>query len=64
MEERLKIVEYEKYCGRCVHSDRDPWDDPCDECLGVPAREYSHRPVNFKESPSKRKDCDCEECTE
>lgn len=58
MNENMKHVEFWNYCEKCEHRDKDQWEDPCDECLNYPAREYSHRPLNFKERVSKEK-CNC-----
>ena len=30
-------------------SEKDDYDEPCFSCLGEPVKEYSHRPVNWKE---------------
>lgn len=35
MEEILveHIVDFHKYCEKCIHKDVDSWEDPCDDCL-------------------------------
>lgn len=49
--ENTKFVKFEEYCNKCVHKeeeDSDPY-KACNDCLATPAREYSERPINFKE---------------
>ena len=46
------IVEYEKYCNKCLYSNKPDTEDPCDECLNNPINEDTRRPVNFKEDPN------------
>jgi len=49
--ENTKFVKFDEYCKKCVNKDTEESDPykPCNDCLAVPAREYSERPVNFKE---------------
>ena len=49
MEEKVKIVEFDKYCEKCKFFNTPDSMDPCDTCLGNPVNENSHKPVNFKE---------------
>lgn len=49
MEENMKIVEFEVYCPKCKHKNVDDFEDPCNDCLNCPARQYSHKPINFEE---------------
>ena len=44
-----KIVEFEKYCPTCAFSEKGASSDPCNKCLGIPARVDSHKPENWKE---------------
>lgn len=44
-----KIVDFATYCHRCKHFDKDSTDDPCNECLGIPARQYSNKPEYYEE---------------
>ena len=44
---RFKHVDFEKYCPLCKHQKKDGNSEPCDECLNVPARQYSHKPEKF-----------------
>ena len=49
--ENTKFVKFDVYCPKCIHKEveeSDPY-KPCNDCLATPAREYSERPVNFKE---------------
>ena len=48
MEYRFKEVYFDIYCERCAHSDTKESEDPCDECLATPIREYSHKPVMYE----------------
>lgn len=43
----FKEVYFDKYCEKCVNKDTPENEDPCDECLGEPVNEYSHKPVRF-----------------
>ena len=50
MNPAMKIVSFDTYCKTCVwrkQSEVDP-KKPCDECLNVPARQNSHKPINYK----------------
>lgn len=49
MEENMKIVEFEAYCHTCKHEKVDDFEDPCNDCLNCPARQYSHKPINWEE---------------
>lgn len=48
--EGYKEVRFDQYCSKCVHKDAHGSDSPCDECLSIPARPYSHKPENFEEA--------------
>ena len=48
MDDNMKIVDFGRYCPLCKYEKTDQTEDPCDECLGSPARQYSSKPVNFK----------------
>ena len=43
------LVDFEKYCGRCVNRDKAENQEPCDDCLEVSAKEDSRKPVHFVE---------------
>lgn len=47
MDENMKEV-YFTYCNTCKHKDADQADDICHECLNTPARQYSHKPINWE----------------
>lgn len=47
--ENTKLVEFYKYCSTCKHADLPEEDDPCNECLTIPARESSHKPEKYEE---------------
>ena len=44
-----KIVEFDEYCHKCKYELRNEEDEPCFDCLQIPAREYSHKPEYFEE---------------
>ena len=49
-----KIVYFDVYCEQCKYKDYDESQEPCFECLDVPARvDGSHKPINFKEKKQK-----------
>lgn len=48
MEQVAKFVDFEHYCKTCENCKDDETNDTCNECLTVPAREYSHKPINYK----------------
>lgn len=50
----MKEVDFEKYCNLCVYKLLSENQDPCDDCLAVPAREDSHKPEYFKQDPDKK----------
>lgn len=54
MDEKLKMVEFDKWCFKCKHRETPMSELPCDECLGVPARPESTRPEFFEENESKK----------
>lgn len=48
MEENMKEVRFDQYCSTCEHKKLPEAEDPCDECLSNPGRQYSHKPLNYK----------------
>lgn len=46
----MKFVEFDKYCGTCIHKNEKEDSDTCDECLSNPTNVYSRKPVNWKSS--------------
>lgn len=47
MKDNYKVVYFEKYCNKCLYSKKPESEDPCRECLEVPARNNSHKPSKF-----------------
>lgn len=47
--ENMKIVDFENWCEICKHSDKLDTEEPCNECLHMPARPNSHRPEKYQE---------------
>lgn len=52
---REKIVEFEKWCDKCVYWPLKEDEEPCWECLTNPVNEDSHKPVKFKEKVNEDK---------
>lgn len=48
--EGYKEVRFDQYCSKCTHKDVPGSRPPCDECLSIPIRPYSHKPEKFKEA--------------
>ena len=46
--DEMKEVYFDKYCATCANKDIAESEEPCYECLSEPAREYSHKPLNWK----------------
>ncbi len=49
----MKIVDFEHYCPTCEFSNIADVEDPCNDCLTVPAREYSHKPEKYQEKETR-----------
>lgn len=49
MEFEYKEVRFDLYCEKCKHWEKKDWEDPCNDCLAVPANLHSHKPVNYEE---------------
>ena len=47
--EDLREVDFQKYCPTCEHFGLKEYEDPCNECLGIPANIHTDKPVNYKE---------------
>ena len=43
-----KIVEFEQWCPRCKHEDTPGTEEPCNECLSIPARMGSRKPEKWE----------------
>lgn len=48
MELITKEVYFFEYCKKCKHCGTDATEEPCNECLTNPMREYSHKPIKFE----------------
>ena len=53
MENKQKEVFFWEYCKTCKHYSTPETDDPCNECLGEPANENSHKPVYWEGNDEK-----------
>ena len=49
MEDDLKEVYFDQYCKSCKNWEKKEHEDPCNECLAVPANVCSHKPVKYEE---------------
>lgn len=49
MNNELKLVEFERFCPKCVHNTEIETEDPCDECIANGYSETGPIPVNYKE---------------
>lgn len=49
MLQKEKIIEFEKWCKKCVYFSKHEEDEPCCDCLEEPVNMNSHKPVMFKE---------------
>ena len=53
MTELMKEVDFHTYCPTCLYrneEESDPYKH-CNDCLTVPAREGTHKPVEFQKDP-------------
>lgn len=47
--ENIKHVNFDDFCHKCEYRENLENEDPCNRCLTIPARQYSHKPEYFKE---------------
>lgn len=45
---KKKEVHFDKYCPLCKHEKVPETKDPCNRCLTVGGKSYSHKPICFK----------------
>lgn len=50
----MKEIFFVEWCPKCKHASLDEGQDPCFDCLRVPARDNSHKPVMFEEKEQKK----------
>ena len=48
--QHLKEVYFNEHCAKCKYEKVKETDDPCNECLSVPAMENTHKPDKFEEA--------------
>lgn len=48
--ENIKLVRFDMYCRSCKYAKYDEEQEPCNECLTVPARLNSHVPEMYEEA--------------
>ena len=46
---QTKEVRYYIYCPKCIHHEKNEYDDPCWECLNQGWNIDSHKPLYFEE---------------
>lgn len=51
--DNYKEVFFSEYCKTCEHKDIPGDEEPCNECLTIGARQYSHKPEKWKEASDK-----------
>ena len=49
-EYKFKIVEYENWCNKCKHKNKEENEDPCWDCLTTPVNEHSKKPICWEEN--------------
>ena len=54
METIDKEVYFDQYCCKCMYEKKKENESPCDICLAIGKREYSHKPQEFKEKVNDR----------
>lgn len=48
-EDSKKFVRFDKYCEKCKYAKKSPTNDPCNDCLGIGAREGTEKPQYYEE---------------
>lgn len=46
--QNFKEVYFHLYCPTCKYSEKKEADDPCYDCLTIPARQDSHKPEMYE----------------
>ena len=49
MLEKAKLVEFDKWCEKCKHFEKEETDDPCWDCLCDPVNHATHKPTKWEE---------------
>ena len=50
-----KEVYFHTYCPKCKHYWEDEAEDICNDCLVTPMNEDSHKPINYQQEDSQKK---------
>ena len=50
MTDNEHIVEFNEWCKKCKHYDKNETDDPCFDCLSDPVNTNTHKPTKWEES--------------
>lgn len=48
MVNEFKEVDFKTYCKTCKNKDVKETEDPCYDCLDIPARPDSHKPEKYE----------------
>lgn len=51
MEQRVHLVDFEKWCKTCKHHDKPENESPCWECLDEPTNIDSRKPILWTKNP-------------
>ena len=46
----IKEVRFDIYCKKCENWTKSASNDPCNECLGTPSNDDTHKPAFFKQA--------------
>lgn len=49
MEYPNEEVYFYPYCQKCKYQNRKEDENPCNKCLAIPVREWTHKPAYFEE---------------
>lgn len=49
-----RFVDFKRYCKDCKHKDTLETEEPCAECLDIPARDNSRKPEYFEDNNERR----------
>ena len=51
----MKLVEFDKWCGSCINCNKKEVEEPCNDCLGNPVNDDSHKPIHWEEDKKRSK---------
>lgn len=53
MDEQERIVDFEKWCEKCIYEKKEETDIPCFYCLDEPTNMNTDKPIHFEEKKGK-----------